>query len=363
MNETVTIAIVGDCFPTDRFYVDGAPLSPGFIDTLEKLKAADLRFGNVEPPFSDRGTPADKLAAIRSDPAIVPDIGRLGFDVITLANNHVTDYGPDALADTIAGWDGLGIAHVGAGPSLADAVKPVIVERNGVRIGFLGFSCLVAAGGAASDVRPGVAAIRVHTGYEVDPIWEIEEPGEPLMVTIRTRTNDDDRNFALARVRELREEVDVLCVSIHWGYGGSDELAEYQRPLGHDFVDAGADAVIGNHVHAVQGIEIYNGKPIFYSPGTFIGRQEPFDTSEMSDSMLKVVAQLLPEGYIAHLQVRKDGSSSVEMLPTRVDDHGLPMLAGGELADRIFARMSKHSAKFGTTLDQQEGGIVPVAPW
>jgi poly-gamma-glutamate capsule biosynthesis protein CapA/YwtB (metallophosphatase superfamily) len=360
MSETVTIAVVGDCFPTDRFYVDGAPLSAGFLDTLEKFKAADLRFGNVEPPFSDRGTPADKLAAIRSDPAIVPDIGRLGFDVITLANNHVTDYGPDALADTIAGWDGLGIAHVGAGPTLTHAVTPVIIERDGVRIGFIGFSCLVAAGGAASEERPGVAAIRVHSGYEVDPLWEIEEPGEPLMVTIRTRTNDEDREFALARVRELRDEVDVLCVSIHWGYGGADELAEYQRPLGHAFVDAGADAVIGNHVHAVQGIEIYNSKPILYSPGTFIGRQEPFDTSEMSDSMLKVVAQLLPEGYMAYLHVGKDRSVSVETLPTRVDDHGLPMLADGELADRIFARMRKHSAKLATTLEQRDGRIVPA---
>ena len=64
----------------------------------------------------------------------------------------------------------------------------------------------------------------MHSGYEVDPLWEIEEPGEPLMVTIRTRTNDDDRNFALGRVRELWQDVDVLCVSIHWGYGGSDEL-------------------------------------------------------------------------------------------------------------------------------------------
>jgi poly-gamma-glutamate capsule biosynthesis protein CapA/YwtB (metallophosphatase superfamily) len=360
MNEAVTIAAVGDCFPTDRFYADGAPLSAGFLDTLERFKAADLRFGNIEPPFTDRGTPADKLAAIRSDPAIVPDFSDLAFDVITLANNHVTDYGPDGLADTIAGWDGLGIAHVGAGPSLAEAVKPVVIERDGIRIGFIAFSCLVAAGGAASDERPGVAAIRVHSGYEVDPLWEIEEPGEPLMVTIRTRTNDDDRNFALERVRELRRDVDVLCVSIHWGYGGSDELAEYQRPLGHDLVDAGADVVIGNHVHAVQGIELYNGKPILYSPGTFIGRQEPFDTSEMSDSMLKVVTQLLPEGYMAYLRVSKDGGCAVEMLPTCIDDHGLPMLADGELADRIFARMSKHSTKFGTTLEQRDGRIVPA---
>jgi hypothetical protein len=79
----------------------------------------------------------------------------------------------------------------------------------------------------------------------------------------------------------------------------------------------------------------------------------------MSDSMLKVVAQLLPEGYVAQLQVRKDGSSSVEMLPTCVDDHGLAMLAGGELAERIFARMSKHSAKLGTTLGRRGGAIVP----
>jgi poly-gamma-glutamate capsule biosynthesis protein CapA/YwtB (metallophosphatase superfamily) len=360
MTDTTTIVVVGDCFPTDRFYSDGAPLSPGFIDTLEKLQSADLRFGNVEPPLTDRGTPAEKLAAIRTHPDVGQDIAHLNFDVITLANNHVTDYGPDGLEDTIRLFDELGVAHVGAGRTLADAVKPVIVEHSGIRIGFIAFTCLAAPNARATDEKPGVAAIRVHSGYEVDPLWEIEEPGEPLMVQIRTRTDEEDTAFALERIRELRDQVDFLCVSIHMGYGGAHELAEYQRPFSHAVIDAGADAILGNHTHAVQGIEIYNGKPILYSPGTFVGRQEPFDTSDMSDSMLKIVAQLSPDGYLAYLHAGKDGSSTVEMLPTSVDEKGLPILAEGEIADRIFARMSKHSAKLDTPLQERDGRIVPA---
>jgi poly-gamma-glutamate capsule biosynthesis protein CapA/YwtB (metallophosphatase superfamily) len=361
MSETVTMAVVGDCFPTDRFYADGEPLSEGFNQALEQLAATDLRFGNFEPPLSERGTPAEKLANVRSHPSVAQDFARLSFDVVTLANNHVTDYGPDALADTIQIFDDMGVQHVGAGATLADAVEPVILERSGIRIGFIAFTCLAAPNARATAEKPGVAAIRVQSGYEVDPLWEIEEPGEPLMVTIRTRTDETDTEFALERIRDLRAQVDFLCVSIHMGYGGAEELAEYQRPLSHAVIDAGADAIFGNHTHAVQGIEIYNGKPVLYSPGTFIGRQEPFDTSAMSDSMLKIVAQLSPDGYMAHLRIAKDGSSSLELLPTSVDDHGLPIVAEGDVADRIFARVSKHSAKLDTSVERRDGRIVPAS--
>jgi poly-gamma-glutamate capsule biosynthesis protein CapA/YwtB (metallophosphatase superfamily) len=360
MADTVMMAVVGDCFPTDRFYANGLPLTEGFDRTLQQIQATDLRFGNFEPPLSERGTPAEKLAAIRSHPSVAQDFNRLNFDIVTLANNHVTDYGPDALADTIRIFDDLGVRHVGAGPTLDDAVAPAIIEHNGVRLGFIAFTCLAAPNARATDGKPGVAAIRVHSGYEVDPLWEIEEPGEPLMVTIRTRADDTDTRFALARIADLRSRVDFLCVSLHMGYGGANELAEYQRPLSHAVIDAGADAIFGNHTHAVQGIELYNGKPILYSPGTFIGRQEPFDTTTMSDSMLKIVAQLSPDGYVARLRVSKDGSSSLELLPISVDDHGLPLLAEGEVADRIFARVRAHSAKLDTPVELREGRIVPT---
>lgn len=360
MTETVSLAVGGDCFPNGHFYRDGEPITAGFAQTLRLLESADLRFANFETPLSDRGRPAEKLAAIRSDPALADDFGRLGFDVVTLANNHVADYGPDALADTIDAFDRLGIAHVGAGESIAAAVAPTVIERNGIRVGFIAFTCLAAPGAAATEEHPGVAAIRVYSGYEVNPLWEIEEPGEPLMVTIRTRVDEDDCAEALAQVRALRSKVDVLCVSMHWGYGGGHDLAEYQRPLAHAVVEAGADAVLGNHVHGVQGIEVHEGTPILYSPGTLVGKQIPFDLSALDDTMLKVVASMSPDGYVASLRFARDGECEVELTPTSVDENGLAIPATGDVLDRIVERVIRHSERLDTSLMLRSGTLVPA---
>ncbi|MEZ5077246.1 MAG: CapA family protein [Solirubrobacterales bacterium] len=360
MSETVSLAVAGDCFPNGHFYKDGQPISDRFGETLKLLASADLRFANFETPLSDRGRPAEKLAAIRSDPALADDFGRIGFDVVTLANNHVTDYGPDALADTIGAFDRLGIAHVGAGESIAAAVEPTVIERNGIKLGFIAFTCLAAPGATATDERPGVAAIRVHSGYEVNPLWEIEEPGEPLMVTVRTRVDEEDGAAALAHIRALRTRVDVLCVSMHWGYGGGHDLAEYQRPLAHAVVEAGADAVLGNHVHGVQGIEVHEGAPILYSPGTLVGKQIPFDLSELDDTMRKVVASMSPDGYVAALHLGRGRACEVELTPTSVDDNGLAVPATGEVLDRIVERVVRHSEKLDTSLTLRNGTLVPA---
>jgi poly-gamma-glutamate synthesis protein (capsule biosynthesis protein) len=361
MNEILSIAVGGDCFPNGRFFVGGEPISPGFGRTLGLLRQADLRFANLEMPLSARGQPLDKLAAIRAAPEIADDLGEVGFDVVSLANNHAFDYGPDALADTIAALDRLGVAHVGAGTSLAVAAEPVILELGGVRVGFIAFSCLVAPGSAATADGPGIAPVRVHSGYEVNPYWAIEEPGEPLMVTIRTRADDDDRRFAEERIRALRDRADFVCASIHWGYGASDDLAEYQRPLGHALLDAGADAIFGNHVHAVHGIELHDGKPILYSPGTFIGRQTPVDASEVSELVQRLLAAMSPDGYLARVALRDDGSCSVELTPTSVDPNGLPLVAEGPVLERIVERVTGHSRKLDTELELHDGVLVPAA--
>ena len=89
----------------------------------------------------------------------------------------------------------------------------------GLTVGFVAFTCLGAPGSFATAERPGVAAIRVHSGFEVNPLWQIDEPGEPMMVTIRTRVDEHDCQAALSHIQSLRAKVDVLCVSIHWGTG------------------------------------------------------------------------------------------------------------------------------------------------
>src|SRR5207237_7739175 len=118
MSNQVSVAVGGDIFANGRFYTDDRPISPTFDDVTAITGAADVFFANYEMPLSTRGQPLEKLANIRADPMIAPDIGRLGLDIVSIANNHMMDYGPEAMADTIACLGGQGIAHVGAGATI-----------------------------------------------------------------------------------------------------------------------------------------------------------------------------------------------------------------------------------------------------
>ena len=271
MRDTVSIVAVGDLVPSRRLFQERQAAENDFGQTVAFLKAADVTFGDLEMPLSLQGHPKEKLIAFHASPEITPDLKEAGFDVLALANNYSLDYGYEALFETIDGLDRLGIRHIGAGRSLAEAVAPEILEVKGQRIGFVAFTSLLPTGAAASDKRPGLAPIHVHVAYQVNPYFEMEEPGNRPVV----KTWADPRDLSVFEqvIRDLRSQVDFLIVSAHWGFGAGEELAEYQRPLGHALIDAGADIVFGNHVHAVHGIEVYRGKAILYSPGNFIAQQ------------------------------------------------------------------------------------------
>jgi poly-gamma-glutamate synthesis protein (capsule biosynthesis protein) len=365
MSNQVSVAVGGDIFATGRFYADDRPISPTFDDVTAITGAADVFFANYEMPLSTRGQPLEKLANIRADPMIAPDIGRLGLDVVSIANNHMMDYGPEAMADTIASLDAQGIAHVGAGPTIARAVEPVVVDVRGRRIGFLAFTCLVAPGAGATDSGPGVAPIHVQSAYEINPYWQAEEPGEPAMVTIRTSADAGEQAFAEERVQALRKEVDVLCLSLHWGYGGlSSRIAEYQRPLGHAMIDAGADIILGNHVHAVQGVEWYRGKAILYSPGTFVGRQLPPESEggEITDLVRSLLADMSPDGFLTVFELDDSGGYDLRMIPTSLDSNGLPVIAAGAVLDRVAERVIEWSAKLKTRVELVDGKLRSSSP-
>lgn len=360
MSDPITIAVGGDIFANGHFYDGERPISPTFDDVTAITGAADVVFANYEMPLSTRGQPIEKLANIRADPAIAADIGRLGLDVVSLANNHMMDYGAEALADTIANLTAQRIALVGAGKTLAEAIEPTFVEAGGRTIGFLAFTCLVAPGAGASASAPGVAAIHVHSSYQINPYWQAEEPGEPAMVTIKTFADSAEQEFAEERVRDLRKQVDFLCLSLHWGYGGlSSRIAEYQRPLGYAMIDAGADIILGNHVHAVQGIERYKGKLILYSPGTFIGRQLPPESEggEITDLVRSLLADMSPDGLITLIDLDASGSYKLRIVPTSLDSHGLPVIASAEALERIAQRVIEWSAKLDTKVELQDGQL------
>jgi len=265
---SVTIAFTGDLVPSRAMFEGDQPIDPAVSDVRDLFASADVAIASLLSPLSDRGTPIAKMINLRSDPALAADLGKLGFTALHLANNHSMDFGFDALTDTIAHLADNGVASFGAGADLAAATEGLVVEVGGLRIGFLAWSALLAAGSGASAMRPGIAPLEVRVSYEIDPIYLTEEPTFPPVV--RSAVTEASLAAACARIVEVRAGVDVLLVIAHWGEGVSDRVGEYMQPLAHAILDAGADAVLGTHPHSVYGVEVYDGKPVFYSPGLFI---------------------------------------------------------------------------------------------
>lgn len=351
MPETVTIVAVGDLVPSRRLLEEKEDGS-GFAQTVQLLRDADITFGDLEMPLSLQGYPREKLIAFHAAPEITPDLKAIGFDVLALANNHSLDYGYEALFETIDGLDREGIRHVGAGRSLAEAIAPEILDVKGRTIGFLAFTSLLPTGASAAERRPGLAPIHVHVAYEVNPYFEMEEPGNPPVV--KTWADQADLEQFTRAIQELRPKVDFLIVSAHWGFGAGEELAEYQRPLARALIDAGADVIFGNHVHAVHGVEVYRNKAILYSPGNFIAQQP---REGLSDFAVRLLDDMSTDGYAALLELEEMGKYSLRFIPTVTNAAGLPIFATEDTYDRIASRLVRLTAALDSTMSVEDGAL------
>ena len=212
-------------------------------EVLSAMQGADIMMVNNEFQFSTRGEPMeDKQYTFQTDPKYVQVLLDMGVDIVSLANNHTLDFGKDALVDTMATLDEAGILHAGAGETKERAESLQIIEVNGKKFGFL----------AATRVIP------VST-------WNIDY-GQPGLFS----TYDDTQ--IVERIRESKEQCDFLTVYVHWGIERVEYPKQYQRTLATHYVEAGADLIIGSHPHVLQGIELIDGKPVFYSLGNYIFR-------------------------------------------------------------------------------------------
>jgi poly-gamma-glutamate capsule biosynthesis protein CapA/YwtB (metallophosphatase superfamily) len=353
MKNTI-LALSGDILPTRRLT---APQS-AVEDVYALVRSADLAIGNFEMPLTEDGTPLQKLLNIRAAPEIAKDVPLLGFDVLTVANNHAVDYGWPALESTVELLRAEKLTVIGAGLNHAAATRLAIHEVAGRRVGIIAFSCLTPTGMGAGPNRPGIAAVHIETAYEIDPWYQMEEPGDPSVVKIRTRVRDGDFAEVKRLVEEARASCDLLVVTIHWGFGSGEELAEYQLPLGEALIDAGADLVHGHHPHAVHPIGFYRGKPILFGLGTFIGQQVFLDAPPNVKAMW---AGMSPDGYVARIGFSDVDNPSIALHPTTLDNDRLPQLARGDGFDRIAERLRRLSAPYGVAITA-DGDILRVAP-
>lgn len=211
---------------------------------LNELQQADITVINEEFPFGTTGTPAeDKQFTFRVNPSYIEILKQMGVDAVTLANNHILDYGTQPLSETVQTLDDAAILYAGAGDSLERAKELQIIEVNGKRYGML----------AASRVIP-VAS------------WNVQNQAPGVFCTY-------DPTLLLEEIKKARSQCDYLAVYVHWGIERNAMPEDYQKNMAKQYIDAGADAVIGSHPHVLQGIEYYEGKPIFYSLGNFVFNQ------------------------------------------------------------------------------------------
>ena len=202
---------------------------------------SDFNIANLECAITDEAiSPEDKEWTFALPTKYVKAIKEAGIQLLTLANNHILDFGTEALMNTIKILDENGILHIGAGKDLREASKIYIKEIEGKRYAFIGASAVIPKDSwKATDDRAGVA-----NGYDTFEIC--------------------------SRIYKLKQYVDKVIVYIHWGKELEVRTGEMQRLIGRRLVDAGADLVVGTHAHVVQEIEYYNNVPIVYSLGNFV---------------------------------------------------------------------------------------------
>lgn len=252
-----TICFAGDINLDENWYTTQfLDTQPGGIydcispELVEVMQAADIMCLNNEFTYSAGGSPlAGKAYTFRADPGRVEVLEQLGVDAVTLANNHVYDYGPEALLDTFTVLEGAGVPYFGAGRTLEEAMKPLYLEVEGRTVAL-------------------VAASRAEK-YKMTPQATETEPG-----ILRCY----DTELFLQAIREAKANADFCIAFVHWGTEYSYDLEQVQLETGRAYLDAGADAVIGAHSHCLQGMEYYDGKPIVYSLGNYWFNEKTLDT-------------------------------------------------------------------------------------
>jgi poly-gamma-glutamate synthesis protein (capsule biosynthesis protein) len=235
----------------------------------ELLRESDLLIGQLEIPHLDVEldgpvVQTTDVPALPGPPAALDALADAGFGILTLAGNHVYDFGPEGVRDTVRHCAERGLRTAGVGENLDEAFTPVIADVDGTRVAVLSVNCVGPRETWASSLKPGAAYVEVITHYEVRGA----NPGGPP----RVRTYAEPTS--LGRLREAVEvaaaHAEVVVVALHKGLVHVPaDIADYEIEVSHAVVDAGAHAVIAHHAHIAKGVEVYRGRAIFHGLGNF----------------------------------------------------------------------------------------------
>jgi poly-gamma-glutamate synthesis protein (capsule biosynthesis protein) len=262
-NRSITLMLVGDIM-LDRgveYMVKKEGKSDykfPFLKIADYLKEADILFGNLEGPISNKGAKVGSIYSFRNSPQVIEGLIFAGFDILSVANNHIFDYGREAMEDTFGKLRDVSIEYVGGGFSEDETYSPKIQEINKTKIAFLAYTDLGSEFWGAKGEESGIA-------------WMEKQRMEK-------------------EIKKAKNQADLVIVSFHYGEEYYLEPTNFQISISRAAIDAGADLVIGHHPHVIQRIEKYKNGYIAYSLGNFVFDQG-FSEETMRGSILKVLVK------------------------------------------------------------------------
>ncbi|MHC1697138.1 MAG: CapA family protein [Geobacteraceae bacterium] len=277
-----------------------------FAATASLLRGSDIALGNLETPIARKGLEfTEKKYRFKANPKAAAAIRRAGFTVLTLANNHIMDFGAQGLNETLQYLKKEQLLSTGAGRNLAEARLPALVEKNGQKIAVLAYSLTYPVEFFAGPAKPGAA------------------PGYP--------------HFIQEDIKKAKTRADYVVVSFHWGAECATSPKSYQVNVARFAIDAGADVVVGHHPHVLQGIDRYKGRLILYSLGNYAfgSMSRNADTS--------VIARI----------VLDRGVREVELFPLNVKNSEVryqPSLLKGARGKRVISHLQELSSQWDTRI-------------
>ncbi len=271
-----------------------------FLNTTDYLRDADITFGNLENPITAGRAIEVHEMVFHADPGMEKVLGDVGFDVLSLANNHSPNFGAKGLIDTFSYLDQVGVLHPGAGKTSKEANSPVYITRKGKTFAFLAYNDpdVVPKEYEATEKRAGTAFMRSEKMIE--------------------------------SVKEAKQKADFVIVSIHSGKEYTKIPNTSQTNFAHKAIDAGAEMVIGHHPHVIQSVEKYNGKYILYSLGNFVFDQRWEETKL---------------GLSAKIFFNEQGVREISFFPIMIRDFSQPEILKGEIATKTLERLGEPFAQ------------------
>jgi len=427
---SMTMALTGDSIITMKLSVH---TDPQFTKMIDLIRGADAAFTNLEMLFHDyEPYPSTQSGGtyMRADPALAKELVWAGFDMVARANNHANDYGVEGTRLTTKYVADAGLVQAGVGESLREAREARFLDTDKGRVALVStastFSDQSRAGVSWGDTkaRPGLNPLRFTTtnvvtreqfdalrsalvavgvagragrgGTNGQPVSEMTVFGQRFTVGdkpgVRTEPLKEDVEGMAAVVRDASKQAEYVIVSSHTHEGGADRFTppEFFVTFAHAMVDAGADVITVSGPHVLRGVEIYRGKPIFYSLANFIFENETLlreppenyeplgmppgsgvgefnDRRSNNDTTGFPADQYIWESVVAMPRFSGKQLTELKLYPITLGfkkprpQRGWPMFAGPDLSKKIIDDVTRFSAPFGTKVEFKDGiGIVAV---